>query len=138
LGASVALSLFCVLELKPPNMLFCVAAGSLGVSVFCAFVPKPLKMLFCAGTAGCAEPPNPLKGPLVADVLTVFWADVLAAPKLKGVDAGAEVLVAFGAPLVVPKMPLEGAELAVPKMLPEVAELVVLFWPNPPKGLLCD
>jgi len=159
--------------------------------------PKPPNVLGCEGAVDCVELPNPLKIPLVAGVLAVFEAVVVAAPNVKGVDAGAAVLVAFGAPLVVPNMPpgaaldvpnippevaaldvpnippeeaavdvpnippddgaaldvpnmppvgaaLDdpnippvGAELVVPNIPPDEAALVVLFWPRPPKGLLC-
>lgn len=156
-------------------------------------------MLFAAAGAGdCAGLP---KKPLVAGVLSLFCADVLAAPKVKGVVAGAGVLVVLAAPLVVPNklpegaaleapnmppavapplevpnmppevvalevpnmlppegaaleapkmlppegaaleapnIPPEGAALEVPNMPPEVAELVVLAWPSPPNGLLCE
>jgi hypothetical protein len=97
--------------------------------------------------AGCVEPLK-LKRPLVAGVLAVFWVDVDGAPNVKGA-AAAGVLIAFGAPLVVPNIPPEGAafeapnmppegvELDVPNMPLEGAELVVLFCPSPPKGLPC-
>jgi hypothetical protein len=71
---------------------------------------------------------------------------VLAAPKVKGVEAGAGVLVVFGAPLVlpnippvafdVPNRPPEGAALAVPNIPPDDAVLDV---PNrPPEGAALD
>jgi hypothetical protein len=150
LGVSAVLSVFCAFEPKPPNMLVWGAAGSLGASSFCAFVPKPLKILFCAGAAVWVEAPKPLKMPLVAGVLAVFWADELGAPKVNGVEAGAEAAGVFGAPLVVPNrppegaalevpnMPPEGAALDVPNMPPDGAALDVLFCPRPPNGLLCD
>ena len=104
----------------------------MGASSFCALAPKPLKMLFCAGAGAGAEAPKPLKMPLVAGVLEVLWADVVVAPKVKGATAGAEVVVAFGAPLVVPNIPPEGVALDVPNMPPEGAALDV---PNmPPDG----
>jgi hypothetical protein len=145
-GVSELVSLFCALEPKPPNTLFKGAGDCLGASSFCALAPK-VNVLVCDGAAGCAELPNPLNRPLVAGVLAVFEDDVVAAPNVKGVDAGAEVLVAFGAPLVVPNMPLEpafdvpnmppeGAALDVPNMPPDVAALDV---PNiPPEGAALD
>jgi hypothetical protein len=142
LGVSAGASLFCP---NPPNMFVGAAAGALGVSACC---PKPLNRPFCAGVADWVEPLK-LKRPLVAGVLAVFWVDDVGAPNVKAVAAGAGVLVAFKAPLVVPNIPPEGAalevpnmppegvELDVPNMPPEGAALVVLFWPSPPKGLLC-
>lgn len=127
-------SLFCALEPKPPNMLFEGAGDCLGASSFCVLAPN-VNVLVWDGAAGCAEVPNPLNMPLVAGVLAVLAADVVEAPNVKGVDAGAEVLVAFGAPLVVPNMPL-GAALDVPNIPPEGAALDV---PNiPPEGAVLD
>jgi hypothetical protein len=104
------------------------AAGALGVSACC---PKPLNRPFCAGVADWVEPLK-LKRPLVAGVLAVFWVDDVGAPNVKAVAAGAGVLVAFKAPLVVPNIPPEGAALEVPNMPPEGVELDV---PNmPPEG----
>ena len=104
----------------------------MGASSFCALAPKPLKMLFCAGAGAGAEAPKPLKMPLVAGVLEVLCADVVVAPKVKGATAGAEVVGALGAPLVVPNIPPEGVALDVPNMPPEGAALDV---PNmPPDG----
>lgn len=132
-GVSELLSLFCALEPKPPKMLFAGAGDCLGASSFCALAPN-VNVLVC-DAAGCAELPNPLNRPLVAGVLAVFEADVVEAPNVKGVDAGAGVLVAFGAPLVVPNMPL-GAALEVPNIPPEGAALDV---PNiPPEGAALD
>ena len=67
---------------------------------------------------------------------------------MNGVEAGADVAGAFGAPLVVPNRPPEGAALEVPNIPPEGAALDVpnrppdgaaleVFCPSPPNGLLC-
>ena len=64
----------------------------------------------------------------------MFWADVLGGPNVKGVDDAAEVLVAFGAPLVVPNIPPEGAALEVPNMPPEGAGAEAEVPNMPPEG----
>ena len=79
--------------------------------------------------------PKPLKIPLVAGVLVVFEAAELVAPNVNGVDAGADVAGAFGAPLVVPNRPPEGAALEVPNIPPTFDSIQLMQDYLPPQSL---
>jgi hypothetical protein len=86
--------------------------------LFCP-APKPLNRLF----AGAGVP-------------AVCALELAGAPNVKGAAAGAGVLEALAAELVVPNMFVGGALLVVPKRPPEPAALDVLFCARPPNGLL--
>lgn len=150
------LALDCALEPKPLNKvdegavavalpMLCAlvpALKRLGLGVSCceappcALVPKPLKMLFCAGAALLCEAPNPLNRFDGAGVPAVGALELAGAPNVKGAAAGAGVLEALAAELVVPNMFVEGALLVVPNSPPGLAALKVLFCARPPNGLL--
>jgi hypothetical protein len=99
--------------------------------------PKPLKRLFCAGAALFCPAPKPLNRLFAgAGVPAVCALELAGAPNVKGAAAGAGVLEALAAELVVPNMFVEGVLLVVPKRPPEPAALDVLFCARPPNGLL--
>jgi hypothetical protein len=156
LGASS----FCAVAPKPLNVLGCDGA------VGCVEVPNPLKMPVVAGVPAVFEAvvvaaPN-VNGVEAGAAALVAFGVPLVVPNMplgaaldvpnmppEGVALDVPNMPPDGAALDVPNMPPEGAaldvpnippegvELVVPNMPPEGAALVVLFWPRPPKGLLC-
>jgi len=131
-GVAVAVALLV------PNK-FCLGVSCWLAAPFCALLPKPPK-LFCAGAVAFCPDPNPPNALPPAEVVAVFCAGVLLAPKLKaGVGWLGVSGVALTDPNRFPLLPLPKVpEVALvdPKPAPVLAALVPLFCDWPPNMLV--